>query len=101
MLGCSIFQNFIHFFNEKFETYKKKYYLFLQSRRFVTTSINVQQMIFIFKLQIHGVSECIILGTPMTIGTGLFKLLYKFNDSKLGTVKRRPLLANPEFNLQF
>ena len=25
-----------------------------------------------------GVSECIIMGIPMTIGTGLFKLLHKY-----------------------
>ncbi|CAI5448922.1 unnamed protein product [Caenorhabditis angaria] len=27
---------------------------------------------------IHGVSECIIMGTPMTVGTGTFKLLQKY-----------------------
>lgn len=27
---------------------------------------------------INGVSECIIMGIPMSVGTGLFKLLHKY-----------------------
>lgn len=30
-----------------------------------------------------GVSECIIMGIPMGIGTGLFKLLHKYPFTKL------------------
>ena len=45
-----------------------------------------------------GVSECIIMGIPMTIGTGVFKLLQK--PEKPSPVQRRPLIFdNPEFHL--
>ena len=40
--------------------------------------------------RIAGVSECIIMGIPMTIGTGLFKLLQK--TDKGPELKRRPLV---------
>lgn len=29
-----------------------------------------------------GVSECIIMGIPMTLGTGMFKLLYRYGATK-------------------
>ncbi|XP_021363401.1 DNA-directed RNA polymerase III subunit RPC1-like isoform X1 [Mizuhopecten yessoensis] len=47
---------------------------------------------------INGVSECIIMGIPMGIGTGLFKLLHKAEkDSK---PRRRPLVFDrTEFHL--
>lgn len=32
---------------------------------------------------INGVSECIIMGIPMSIGTGLFKLLHKYEPQQL------------------
>lgn len=48
---------------------------------------------------IEGVSECIIVGAPVPIGTGLFKLLRKT------TYKPKPqtplLLSSPEFSLPF
>jgi DNA-directed RNA polymerase III subunit RPC1 len=40
---------------------------------------------------IVGVSECIIMGIPMPIGTGLFKVHHKADDS-LDHVARRPTL---------
>ena len=40
---------------------------------------------------IVGVSECIIMGVPVPIGTGLFKLLHKAKEVKIA--KRTPLLA--------
>jgi DNA-directed RNA polymerase III subunit RPC1 len=46
---------------------------------------------------ICGVSECIIMGIPMSIGTGLFKLLQKVERNP--SVRRRPLLFDvPEFH---
>lgn len=39
---------------------------------------------------IDGVSECIIMGMPMTIGTGLFKLLQRTEEVVLPPA--RPLL---------
>lgn len=36
---------------------------------------------------ISGVSECIIMGIPMTVGTGLFQLLHKY-----------PLLSDNSFS---
>jgi len=46
--------------------------------------------------QIVGVSECIILGTPVQIGTGAFKILHKANDEEPGrsrlASRRKPLL---------
>merc|ERR1712150_306833 len=47
---------------------------------------------------ICGVSECIIMGIPMTIGTGLFKLLHKAEKDPV--IKKRPLLFDsPELHL--
>lgn len=42
------------------------------------------------RLPVPGVSECIIMGIPMNIGTGLFKLLHK--TDKDPSPARRPLL---------
>ena len=36
---------------------------------------------------IRGVSECIIMGVPMGVGTGLFKIFQKTNE--LGQLERR------------
>lgn len=45
-----------------------------------------------------GVSECIIMGIPMNIGTGLFKLLH--SATKDPSPPRRPLLFdNPDFHV--
>lgn len=47
---------------------------------------------------IDGVSECIIMGIPMSIGTGMFKLLHR--PAKTGPPSHRNLLFdNPEFHL--
>lgn len=47
---------------------------------------------------IDGVSECIIMGIPMSIGTGMFKLLHK--PEKTGPPSRRNLIFdNPAFHL--
>lgn len=48
---------------------------------------------------LRGVSECIILGAPITIGTGLFKLFNKANNLK--PPKRRTPLLGENFNLKF
>lgn len=48
--------------------------------------------------KISGVSESIILGTPMSVGTGLFKLLYNHGGTKM-LPKRRILFESPEFSL--
>ncbi|KFM66109.1 DNA-directed RNA polymerase III subunit RPC1, partial [Stegodyphus mimosarum] len=48
---------------------------------------------------ITGVSESIILGIPMSLGTGFFKLLHK--SSTVPLPPRKPLLFdNPEFHLR-
>ncbi|MBN3302766.1 RPC1 polymerase, partial [Amia calva] len=50
------------------------------------------------KDSVCGVSECIIMGIPMNIGTGLFKLLHKAD--KVPAPPRRPLLFdNREFHI--
>ena len=41
---------------------------------------------------IVGVSECIIMGVPVPIGTGLFKLLHKAKN-QVTIAKRTPLLS--------
>ena len=41
--------------------------------------------------RIVGVSECIILGTPVQIGTGAFKVLFA-DESPAPVPRRRPLL---------
>ena len=48
---------------------------------------------------ICGVSECIIMGIPMSLGTGVFKLLYKARRPP--TINTRPVLLDfhtPEFS---
>lgn len=42
---------------------------------------------------IEGVSECIIMGTPMRIGTGIFKLLHN-SDTTQQPVQRKPLFGD-------
>ncbi|KAG5855741.1 DNA-directed RNA polymerase III subunit RPC1 [Anguilla anguilla] len=50
------------------------------------------------KDSVCGVSECIIMGIPMNIGTGLFKLLHKADKDP--APPRRPLLFdNSEFHI--
>uniref|UniRef100_A0A6Q2XTY3 DNA-directed RNA polymerase subunit n=1 Tax=Esox lucius TaxID=8010 RepID=A0A6Q2XTY3_ESOLU len=50
------------------------------------------------KDSVCGVSECIIMGIPMNIGTGLFKLLHKADKDP--TPPRRPLLFdNSDFHI--
>uniref|UniRef100_A0A8C7K2E8 DNA-directed RNA polymerase subunit n=1 Tax=Oncorhynchus kisutch TaxID=8019 RepID=A0A8C7K2E8_ONCKI len=50
------------------------------------------------KDSVCGVSECIIMGIPMNIGTGLFKLLHKADKDP--TPPRRPLLFDsPDFHI--
>jgi DNA-directed RNA polymerase III subunit RPC1 len=45
---------------------------------------------------IEGVSECIIMGTPMATGTGLFKLLQKFPRPANTLDQRRALLFDQQ-----
>ncbi|XP_048242877.1 DNA-directed RNA polymerase III subunit RPC1-like [Haliotis rufescens] len=47
---------------------------------------------------INGVSECIIMGIPMTIGTGLFKLLYRA-ERKPELTKRPLIFDNDDFHI--
>jgi len=50
-------------------------------------------------LSFSGVSECIIMGIPMSIGTGVFKLLHR--PEKSAVANRRQLLFDcQEFHLQ-
>ncbi|XP_070543488.1 DNA-directed RNA polymerase III subunit RPC1-like [Ptychodera flava] len=46
---------------------------------------------------INGVSECIIMGIPMTIGTGLFKLLHK-SEKNPNPPKRSLIFDQDEFH---
>lgn len=46
----------------------------------------------------EGVSECIIMGIPMNIGTGLFKLLHKA-DKDPDPPKRPLIFDNNEFHI--
>lgn len=47
---------------------------------------------------VSGVSECIIMGIPMNIGTGLFKLLHKAHRDP--SPPRRPLIFDTnEFHI--
>ncbi|XP_030835383.1 DNA-directed RNA polymerase III subunit RPC1 isoform X1 [Strongylocentrotus purpuratus] len=47
---------------------------------------------------ICGVSECIIMGIPMNVGTGIFKLLHK-SDKPVHPPRRNLLFDNPELHL--
>lgn len=48
---------------------------------------------------IEGVSECIIVGAPVPLGTGLFKLVK--DNSKVGKKPFVPLLLDsPEYSLR-
>ncbi|KAI8805242.1 hypothetical protein BJ742DRAFT_821492 [Cladochytrium replicatum] len=47
---------------------------------------------------ILGVSECIIMGVPMGIGTGLFKLIQQMDDRRDGLPGRRSLLFDSSAN---
>lgn len=52
------------------------------------------------KDQIAGVSECIILGTPMSIGTGMFKLLHNRGPMpRLDKLKKNPIFELPQLDL--
>ena len=46
---------------------------------------------------INGVSECIIMGLPMKLGTGIFKILYDL--PKPIFTQRKLLFSNPDFHL--
>ncbi|XP_048760931.1 DNA-directed RNA polymerase III subunit RPC1-like [Ostrea edulis] len=48
---------------------------------------------------INGVSECIIMGIPMQIGTGLFKLLHKAEKIDRTPAHRELVFDVPEFHL--
>jgi DNA-directed RNA polymerase III subunit RPC1 len=47
---------------------------------------------------ICGVSECIIMGIPMSIGTGMFKLLHRHKSPAVARQKKL-LFDNPDFHL--
>jgi hypothetical protein len=48
---------------------------------------------------VEGVSECIIMGIPMPIGTGLFKLMYQ-TDMKPDDVPSKAALKNSKAALK-
>ncbi|RCN27659.1 hypothetical protein ANCCAN_26606, partial [Ancylostoma caninum] len=48
---------------------------------------------------IHGVSECIILGIPISIGTGMFKLHQKVPEV-VSVTPGEPIFMKPEFGLK-
>lgn len=48
--------------------------------------------------EIYGVSECIIMGKPMSLGTGIFKILHK-HVKKSKPVSRNLLFENPKFHI--
>ncbi len=48
--------------------------------------------------EIYGVSECIIMGKPMSLGTGIFKILHR-HLNKSEPVARNLLFENPKFQL--
>jgi DNA-directed RNA polymerase III subunit RPC1 len=50
--------------------------------------------------EIYGVSECIIMGKPMALGTGLFKILHK-HKNKSQPVTRALLFENPKFHVDY
>ncbi|XP_064623865.1 DNA-directed RNA polymerase III subunit RPC1-like [Lineus longissimus] len=50
------------------------------------------------KDEICGVSECIIMGIPMNIGTGLFKLLHKADRNTISK-PRKPIFDQPDFHV--
>ena len=39
--------------------------------------------------EIQGVSECIIMGKPMSLGTGIFKIIHKQNKTE--PIKRKTI----------
>ena len=49
------------------------------------------------KDDIIGVSDCIIMGKPMNIGTGIFKLLHK-HEKTPNPIKKNLLFDQPEFH---
>ena len=55
-------------------------------------------MFLLLVLLIAGVSECIIMGIPMNLGTGIFKLLYKA-DKPPKKIERPLLFETPQFHL--
>jgi DNA-directed RNA polymerase III subunit RPC1 len=55
---------------------------------------------YLFNAAVHGlkdticgVSECIIMGVPMPVGTGVFKLVQRMHDNKTRAAKRELLLS--------
>lgn len=48
--------------------------------------------------KVCGVSECIIMGIPMTVGTGLFKLLQKRNETT-SALSRQLIFDTPEMHI--
>ena len=49
--------------------------------------------------EIDGVSECIIMGIPMPVGTGAMRILQRVEDGQTGSFEGRPLLFDrPEFH---
>ncbi len=47
-----------------------------------------------------GVSECIIMGKPMALGTGVLKLLQK-HSNKSEPIRRELLFDNYNFNVKY
>lgn len=47
---------------------------------------------------IRGVSECIIMGIPMSVGTGLMQLLHHHPTTRVQTSQRKLLWDDKTFN---
>ena len=55
--------------------------------------LSLQFLFFLFRQDnIIGVSECIIMGVPIPIGTGIFKLVHKVKGQTVKCEKRERLL---------
>ena len=63
-----------------------------------TTDHLFDAAVFAKRDAIEGVSECIIMGIPMPIGTGMFKLVQRNDDKSIPPL--RPLMfEDPSFHL--
>lgn len=65
----------------------------------IMTGLSISQSSHTHTQTHTGVSECIIMGIPMAIGTGMFKLLHR--PRYPAVAKQKKLLFDcPEFHLQ-
>ncbi|KAI1724274.1 RNA polymerase rpb1, domain 5 domain-containing protein [Ditylenchus destructor] len=74
----------------------------LYKRKYRNKTILVYEAAFFGqKDKIAGVSECIIMGTPMLIGTGMFKLLQNRGPlPAISVLQKEAVFESPSMNLQ-